>query len=68
MAQHPVSHHADNDYVEHEKSYSLFLGLMKWGTIATIAIVLFIGSVTQLVPWALTFFLIILMLAASRVV
>lgn len=68
MAQHHATHHTDNDYVEHEKTYTFFLSLMKWGTIGSIALMLFIGSVTQLVPWALTLFLIILMLAASRFV
>lgn len=54
MAEHHVSHGADNDYVEHEKTYNLFLWLTKWGTVGTVLLLLFIGSMTSLVPWALT--------------
>lgn len=70
MAEHHSgSHHVvDNDYVEHEKSYELFLALIKWGSIATIILLLFIGSMTSLVPWALTLFAAILLFAASTVI
>lgn len=54
MADHHVTHATDNDYVEHEKTYNLFLTLAKWGTLLTIVIVLFAGSMTGLIPWMLT--------------
>ncbi|HRJ69746.1 MAG TPA: aa3-type cytochrome c oxidase subunit IV [Beijerinckiaceae bacterium] len=66
MADQHAPHNVDNDYVEHEKTYELFLTLTKWGTIATVILVLFIGSMTSLVPWALTLFLTVAILAASR--
>jgi len=37
---HAVSNgHPDMDYAEHEKTYRLFTGLLKWGAI-TVAIIL----------------------------
>lgn len=65
MAEHHVPHTSDNDYVEHEKTYNLFLSLTKWGTVFTVILVLFIGSMTSLIPWALTLFVSILGLAAA---
>ena len=54
MAEHHVAHTSDNDYVEHEKTYNLFLTLTKWGALACVVIVLMFGSATGLVPWLLT--------------
>ena len=34
----PVEKGAEMDYAEHEKTYSLFLGLAKYGTIACVAL------------------------------
>lgn len=34
----PVEMGAEMDYPEHEKTYSLFLGVVKWGTLATAAL------------------------------
>ena len=34
----PVEMGAEMDYAEHEKTYSLFLGLAKYGTIACVAL------------------------------
>lgn len=65
MAEHHVSHTVDNDYAEHEKTYTFFTTLTKWATVACIVILLFIGSTTSLVPWALTLFLAVLTLAAG---
>ena len=65
MADHHAPQPSDNDYVEHEKTYLLFLSMTKWGTIGTIILMLFIGSMTSLVPWALTLFLSVAALAAS---
>ena len=56
MAEHHTPRVADNDYVQHEKTYEFFLVLAKWGTIGVIILMLFIGSMTALVPWALTLF------------
>jgi Bacterial aa3 type cytochrome c oxidase subunit IV len=39
MASQPrVDGTAPMDYAEHEKTYELFLGLTKWGSIAVVAI------------------------------
>jgi len=42
MAEHmpagPVEMGAEMDYPEHEKTYALFLGVVKWGTLATVAL------------------------------
>ncbi|HRK24457.1 MAG TPA: aa3-type cytochrome c oxidase subunit IV [Beijerinckiaceae bacterium] len=65
MAEHHGSHRVDNDYVEHEKTYNLFVTLTKWGTVASLLIVLFAGSMTSLVPWALTLVLAVLMFVAA---
>jgi len=54
MAEHHAMPVSDNDYPEHEKTYQLFLWLTKWGTVATVILVMFIGSMTSLLPWALT--------------
>ncbi|MCB1427069.1 MAG: aa3-type cytochrome c oxidase subunit IV [Zhengella sp.] len=34
----PVEMGAEMDYAEHEKTYSMFLGLAKYGTIACVAL------------------------------
>lgn len=69
MAEHHSGHHVvDNDYVEHEKTYNFFLALTKWGTIASILLLVFIGAMTHTVPWALFFGVAILLFAASTVV
>lgn len=38
--------HPDMDYPEHEKTYSLFLWLLKWGTIAVAAMVVLLALIT----------------------
>ncbi|MCA0406629.1 MAG: aa3-type cytochrome c oxidase subunit IV [Proteobacteria bacterium] len=45
------------DYAEHNKTYSLFIGLIKWGTVFSVGLTLFIGAATGLIPWL--FFLIV---------
>lgn len=42
----PSSGHPDMDYAEHEKTYAMFLGLAKWGTIGCVAIVVLLGILT----------------------
>ena len=39
-----VSGHQDMDYAEHEKTYRLFLKLMKWGAIHAVGILIFLPS------------------------
>lgn len=34
-----MAEHSAMDYAEHEKTYRLFVGMTKWGTIAVVAIV-----------------------------
>jgi hypothetical protein len=36
--QHNSAGHPAMDYAEHEKTYQLFIGLTKWGTIFCVAI------------------------------
>jgi hypothetical protein len=38
--------HADMDYAEHEKTYRLFLNLMKWGAIHCIVILIILAFLT----------------------
>jgi Bacterial aa3 type cytochrome c oxidase subunit IV len=40
------------DYAEHEKTFSLFGSLMKWGTVFSVIFVLLIGAMTSLIPWS----------------
>jgi hypothetical protein len=44
MADHHASAgHPAMDYAEHDKTYGLFVGLFKWGTIACVALVVFMA-------------------------
>lgn len=36
----PVELGAEMDYAEHEQTYSLFLGVLKYGTIVTVALLI----------------------------
>ncbi|MEI2733506.1 MAG: aa3-type cytochrome c oxidase subunit IV [Rhodoblastus sp.] len=38
--------HPDMDYVEHEKTYNLFIALFKWGTVFSVACVVLLGVLT----------------------
>ncbi len=40
------------DYAEHEKTFSLFAALFKWGTVFSIVAVLLTGMFTGLLPWS----------------
>lgn len=53
------------DYAEHEKTFSLFGGLIKWGTVFSVIFVLITGAITALIPW--TFALIVSALTAGIV-
>jgi hypothetical protein len=41
--QHNAAGHPAMDYAEHEKTYNLFSGLTKWGTIFCIAVMVFMA-------------------------
>jgi hypothetical protein len=44
MADHHSSAgHPDMDYAEHDKTYDMFVGMFKWGTIACVALVVFMA-------------------------
>ena len=49
MANNNHSNHAGSamDYAEHERTYGMFIGLVKWGTIAVV--VLLIGMAITLI-------------------
>ena len=38
--------HPDMDYAEHEKTYELFIGLFKWGTVFCIGCVVLLAVLT----------------------
>jgi hypothetical protein len=40
------------DYAEHEKTFSLFADLIKWGSVFTVVFLLVTGAITALVPWS----------------
>lgn len=49
MAEHHVAvagGHPDMDYAEHDKTYKLFLGMVKYGTVAVILAVIILAFVT----------------------
>lgn len=53
MAAHHPEHDAPAmDYAEHEKTFSLFATLIKWGTVFSIIFVLLVGAMTALLPWS----------------
>ena len=51
------------DYAEHEKTFSLFASLIKWGTVFSIVFVLVIGAFTATVSWPFTLIVSALMTA-----
>lgn len=53
------------DYAEHEKTFGLFAGLIKWGTVGSLVVILLTGAVTHTVPW--TFALVVSLLMAAIV-
>lgn len=40
---HGTSGHPAMDYAEHERTYDFFIALTKWGTILSVAIVVFMA-------------------------
>ncbi|OYU49764.1 MAG: hypothetical protein CFE31_05290 [Rhizobiales bacterium PAR1] len=53
------------DYAEHEKTFSLFAGLIKWGTVGSLGITLLAGAATHTIPWL---FAIIVAVAMTAIV
>lgn len=51
-----ANHHDDDapamDYAEHEKTFSLFADLIKWGSVFTVVFLLIVGAITALIPWS----------------
>lgn len=44
MAEHHESAgHPAMDYAEHERTYNLFIAMTKWGTIGTVALMVFMA-------------------------
>ena len=41
-----TSGHPDMDYAEHERTYAMFTGMMKWGTIGCIGIMVLLAWTT----------------------
>lgn len=39
------------DYAEHEKTFDLFAGLVKWGTVASLVLTLLAGAATGTISW-----------------
>jgi hypothetical protein len=61
-------HHHDipaMDYAEHEKTFGLFAGLVKWGTVLSLAFVLVIGAVTATISWPFALIVIAAMTAIT---
>lgn len=40
---HGSAGHPAMDYAEHEKTYGLFIGMFKWGTVFCVALVVFMA-------------------------
>jgi hypothetical protein len=59
-------HHHDvpaMDYAEHEKTFGLFAGLIKWGTVASLLMLLLAGAFTGTIGWIFTLVVTVLMIA-----
>jgi hypothetical protein len=52
-SHHTQTAHSAMDYAEHEKTFSLFAALIKWGTVASVGLLVFAGAATGLIPWLL---------------
>ncbi len=47
--QHPPANAMD--YAEHERTFSLFIALCKWGSLLSLVLVLLMGAMTNTIPW-----------------
>lgn len=52
VAEKHNDHGSPMDYAEHEKTYGVFAGLIKWGSAGTVIFVLITGALTGVLPWA----------------
>lgn len=62
------SHHHDvpaMDYAEHEKTFSLFASLIKWGTVFSLAVTLLAGAFTSTIPWLFAIVVIVALTAIT---
>ena len=51
-ADHNHSHEVSAmDYVEHDRTFSLFADLIKWGTVVSLGFLLLAGAATGLISW-----------------
>jgi hypothetical protein len=60
------NHHHDvpaMDYAEHDKTFGLFAGMIKWGTVASLMIVLLAGAATHTISWIFAIVVSVLMTA-----
>lgn len=53
------------DYAEHNKTFSLFVGLIKWGTVVSLGFTMLAGAATGLIPWL--FFLVVMLVLTGVV-
>lgn len=54
------------DYAEHDKTFGMFTGLVKWGTVGSLGMALLAGAATHTVPWL--FALVVMALLVASVV
>ena len=45
MADHHALGHPDMDYAEHERTFRLFAGMMKWGTVFCVILMIFMAVI-----------------------
>jgi hypothetical protein len=50
-ANHDHHEHTAMNYAEHDKTFGLFAGLIKWGTVGSLMITLLAGAATHTIPW-----------------
>lgn len=58
------NHHNDAsgmDYAEHDKTFDLFAGLIKWGTVGSLMITLLAGAATHAISWIFAIIVSVLM-------
>ena len=54
------------DYAEHDKTFAVFTGLVKWGTVGSLGMALLAGAATNTVPWI--FAIVVMVLLVGTVV
>jgi hypothetical protein len=53
------------DYAEHDKTFGLFAGMIKWGTVGSLGIVLLAGAATNTISWIFAIVVAVLMTAIT---